>query len=83
MHWVYDFKRWQVAENDLLVNFDVVSLYTKIPVEDAIKFIEELTDKETSTLVRVFLRSTFFTFRGSFYEQTKGVAMGSLLKLLR
>jgi hypothetical protein len=59
-----------------------VSLYKNIPVEYVIKVIEELTNKETSTLVRVCLRSTFFTFRGSFYEQTEGMAMGSPLSLV-
>jgi hypothetical protein len=62
-----------------MVSFDIVSLYTKIPVDEAIKVIEELTDKETYLLVRVCLKSTFFTFRGCFYEQTEGVAMGSPL----
>jgi hypothetical protein len=34
-----------------MVSFDIVSLYTKIPVDEAIEGIKELTDKDTSLLV--------------------------------
>ena len=57
----------------------MVSLYTKIPIEKAIKTIKEITNEETTELVRVCLKSTFFTFRECFYEQVEGVAMGSPL----
>ena len=66
-------------EEDKLVSFDVVSLYTKIPIYEAINTIRELTNSETTKLVGVCLRSTYFTFQKEFYEQIEGVAMGSPL----
>jgi hypothetical protein len=38
-----------------------------------------VTDPETTKLVEVCLRSTFFSYQGEFYEQTRNVAMGSPL----
>ena len=64
---------------DILVSFDVVSLYTKIPVDEAIATIRDLTDVDTAKLIEVCLKSTFFTFQQVFYEQIEGVAMGSPL----
>ena len=43
------------------------------------KVTEDLTDHETTNLVGLCLRSTFFGFQGELYEQTCGVAMGSPL----
>jgi hypothetical protein len=68
--------------NDLLVSFDVVSLFTKIPIEGAVEVINKITDEETTKLVEICLKSTFFSFQNEIYEQTCGVAMGSPLSLV-
>ena len=68
-----------LRESDIMVSFNVVSLYTKIPVNEGINIIKELTDKEKTNLVKVCLASTYFNFQGEIYEQTHGVAMGSPL----
>ena len=62
-----------------MVNFNVVSLYTKVPVKEAIAVIRGLTNDETGNLVEVCLRSKHFNYRGDIYEQINGVAMGSPL----
>ena len=62
-----------------LISFDVVSLFTKIPLDKSIQIVKEVTDPETSNLAEIFLHSTFFSYQGEFYEQTSGVAMGSPL----
>jgi len=61
------------------VSFDVVSLFTKIPINEAVEVINEITDQETAKLVEICLKSTFFSFQGEIYEQTCGVAMRSPL----
>ena len=66
-------------ENELLLSLDLVSLFTMIPIDEAIKVIENLTDQEMGGLVSLCLRSTFFSFQGDLYEQTCGVSMGSPL----
>ena len=68
-----------MEENEILLILDVVSLFTMIPIKEAINVIEELTDPETLHLVCLCLNSTFFSFMGDLYEQTCGVAMGSPL----
>jgi hypothetical protein len=63
----------------MLISFDVVSLFTKIPLNEAIQVINEVADPQTAKLAEVCLKSTFFSFQGEFFEQTSGVAMGSPL----
>jgi hypothetical protein len=69
----------KLKPEDTLISFDVVSLFTKIPLDEAIQVVKEVTDPETTKLAEVCLRSTFFSYQGEFYEQTSGVAMGSPL----
>lgn len=61
------------------MSFDVVSLYTNIPINEAIEFIKRITNPDTAYLVGICLTSTFFSFDGEFYEQTCSVTMGSPL----
>jgi hypothetical protein len=72
-------KNEKVKPDDTLISFDVVSLFTKIPLNEAILVVKEVTDPKTTKLAEVCLRSTFFSYQGEFYEQTSGVAMGSPL----
>ena len=46
--WIQEISNETLDENDILVSFDVVSLYTKILVTDAIETIKELTNEETA-----------------------------------
>lgn len=52
---------------DILVSFDVVSLYTSIPIREAMEVIYR-PDPDTAHLVEVCLTSTFFSFEGEFFE---------------
>ena len=74
-----DIKDIHVDETETMVGFDVVSLYTKVLIEEAITIISNITNDETTNLIRICLKSTYFTFRGEFYEQIDGVAMSVLL----
>jgi len=68
-----------LGPDDRFVSFYVVSLYTCIPIKEAIDVISRVTDPDTAHLVEICLTSTFFSFEGEFFEQTCGVAMGSPL----
>jgi hypothetical protein len=72
-------KEEKIESKDMLISFDVVSLFTKIPLNEAIQVINEVADPQTTKLAEVCLKSTFFSFQGEFFEQTSGVAMGSPL----
>lgn len=79
---VNEIKGIKFDPRDILISFNVVSLYTCIPIKEAIVVINHLTDHETTRLVEICLTSIFFYFEGAFYEQTYGVAMGSPLSLV-
>ena len=79
-----------ITEDETLVSFDVKSLFTSVPVRDAIAVIGEIIQadedfenrtKITSTtlveLLEICLSSTSFRFRGEHYEHTDGLTMGS------
>ena len=58
----------KVKEDELLVSFDIVSLYTNIPVDEAVDIIKSITDTQTANLVRICLKSTYFSYKGNIYE---------------
>lgn len=75
-----------------MVSFDVVSLFMKVPVDEALEAISGMLEKdetaeerstispsEVCRLTSLCLRSTYFRFRDTFYEQRDGAAMGSPL----
>ena len=49
---------------DIMVSFDVVSLFTKNPIDDAMEAIKKITNPDIAKLIEVCLRSTFFSFLG-------------------
>ena len=76
---IEELKDIRLEPGDILVSFDVVSLFTCIPINEAMEVINRLTDLDTARLVEMCLTSTFFSFEGEFFEQTCGVSMGSPL----
>ena len=72
-----------------LTSFDVVSLYTNIPlnetIELAVKIIKDkepqlnISKKELTQLFKFATAETHFLFEGKIYYQIDGVAMGSPL----
>ena len=79
----------KLADDEVMVSFDVVSLFTSIPqtlakstirelIEDhgMPKDLERLTLDEVLGLLEHALR-TIFVFNGQLYEQTRGTPMGS------
>lgn len=66
---------------DLLVSFDVVSLFTSIPIDDAIHSIEELVNppQHVLDLTKHCLANTYFKYEDTIYKQIQGAPMGSPL----
>lgn len=72
-----------------LISFEVESLFTNIPLEEcidlAVKYISEgnpelkLTPSDLKHLFSFATAETHFLFKGSFYDQIDGVALGSPL----
>ena len=73
-----------VVENEVMVSFDVQSLFTNVPIRHALEVIhqrlledETLEDKMVFTadqvilLLRICLQTTHFVYNHQFYEQTE------------
>ena len=81
-----------VTDGDMMVSFDVVSLFTRVPVDDALRSISILLSEDNTlyerttidaddicSLTELCLRTTYFQFEDRFFEQIDGAAMGSPL----
>ena len=80
----------QLGPDVVMVSYDVRTLFTSVPIQPALEVIEKLLNedpdlqnrttmstKQIMDLLEFCLRSTYFTYRGKFYEQVEGAAMGS------
>ena len=89
-HFVSTISHERIQENEVMVSFDVESLFTNVPIEDAVKAAlcklendpgladrTNLTPTQIADLLNFVLRSTYFQYNGSIYEQKDGAAMGS------
>ena len=82
-------KEERVEADETLVSFDVTSLFTNVPTDEAVevihrKLMEEdlvertpLSPQRIAELLQLCLKSTYFSYNGEFYEQRQGAAMGS------
>ena len=81
-----------VTDGDMMVSFDVVSLFTRVPVDDALRPYQFSSPRTTPlherttinaddicSLTELCLRTTYFQFEDQFFEQIDGAAMGSPL----
>nr|VZI18569.1 unnamed protein product [Spirometra erinaceieuropaei] len=87
---VGDLRGRRIQSDEIMVSFDVTSLFTSIPPNVARevlrKRLEEAYDETQNALkiehlIRLFefCQQTFFTFAGETFEQIKGTPMGSLV----
>ena len=79
-----------IESNEIMVSFDVVSLFTKIPVNLALLIVEDRlqacqslkefanwTVNDICTGLRICLEATYLHFRGKYFKQIFVTAMGS------
>ena len=82
---VEELKRVSLVDK-ILVSFDVASLFTNIPLSETIKLAVDLiktsqpdlniSEKDLTSLFNFATCETHFLFKGKFYDQIDGVAMG-------
>lgn len=63
----------------MLVSFDVVSLFSRVPLDETTELISDIFPPDITTLFRHCIKTTYFQWDGDYYEQTDGVAMGNPL----
>ena len=79
-----------VNRDEVMVSFDVKSLFTNVPVGEALDVIHEkliaddtlaertaLSPPQITKLLQICLRTTYFLYQEQYYEQKDGTAMGS------
>ena len=79
-----------ITEDEIVVSFDVVALFTSIPVDLALQIareklqqdvtLTERTDISVTNIMKLLefvLKNSFFTYKQEHYQQTFGCAMGS------
>ncbi|BHF82019.1 hypothetical protein SprV_0802515500 [Sparganum proliferum] len=87
-HFLERLKGVTIAPDEIMVSFDVVSLFTSIPKELAMRVVDDLLKRRYDEEGKPFKRRhamelldyclrTYFTFNGQIYEQIQGTPMGS------
>ena len=89
-HFVDGMKDVRLCSDEVMVSLDVKSLFTNVPVQEAVEVVyKKLKEDETliertslsaervRDLLQMCLSSTYFSYEGVFYEQLDGAAMGS------
>ena len=82
--------RQALREDEVMVSFDVVSLFTCVPTDLAVQVARDRLEKDPTlsertellvddivNLLTLCLDATFLEFRGKLYQQVHGTAMGS------
>lgn len=77
-----------LEEDEIMVSYDVTSLYPNIPIPEALQIINDwlfesdLSDSKADLLLRttrVCMQQNFFQYKGKYYKQTFGANMGNPL----
>lgn len=80
-HFVEKLKGMKLNTGDMLISLDVVSLFTNIPVAEALDVLREKYHQSPDTidLVRHCMGTTYFLYDDRYYKQVQGAPMGSPL----
>ena len=78
----------EIAEDEVMVSFDVISLFTAIPVQKACDYIKEKLEQDSTlsqrthleiddmvSLLNFVLPNNYFVFEGQTYKQIHGCAI--------
>ena len=83
-------KEMKLEKGECITSYDVIALFTSIPIPSALEVMKKKLEQDTELQKRTImpvdtilellafcLNNTYFVFQDTFYEQTKGAAMGS------
>ena len=84
-HFVSTISSETILDNEIMVFFDVESLFTNVPIDAAVQNRDTepsladgttLTPAQIADLLNFVLRSTYSQYNGSIYKQLEGAAIG-------
>ncbi|XP_072384331.1 uncharacterized protein [Diabrotica undecimpunctata] len=80
-HYIERIKDVTLGPGHLLVSFDVVSLFTNVPINESLEIIRRKypVPQDTLNLTRHCLNNTYFIYGDQRYKQVEGAPMGSPL----
>ena len=87
---VEEIKEMKLEKGECITSYDVVALFTSIPIPSALEVMKKKLEQDTELQKRTImpvdtilellafcLNNTYFVFQDIVYEQTKGAAIGS------
>jgi hypothetical protein len=69
----------QLEDQDMMVSFDIVSLFTSALISDTLELLNIVFKEEILVLFHHILNCTYFSFSGQLFEQTDVVVVDSPL----
>nr|XP_012143822.1 PREDICTED: uncharacterized protein LOC105662853 [Megachile rotundata] len=76
-HFISKIQDIRTLPHDILVSFDVQSLFTNVPIKRSIEIIQDKVPENLVPLIQHCLNTNYFIFQDTYYEQVSGAAMGS------
>lgn len=85
---INDIKDVKLEKNDILISFDVVSLFPSVPLDETIDYMRSwlkdsgVPDEHVNSYIKLTehcVNNNYFLFDGEVYKQTEGLSMGSPL----
>ena len=82
-------KNVTLLPGECLSSYDVIALFTSVPVNPALGIVKDVLEKDPTlkertgmpvgniSFIRSCFKNTYFSSQSQFYEQVEGVAMGS------
>jgi hypothetical protein len=65
---VHNLGSLRVCPQDMMVSFEVVSLFTRVPIRETMSLLSRHFEEDILTPFRHVLTSSYFSFAGQFYE---------------
>ncbi|XP_046384847.1 uncharacterized protein LOC124155175 [Ischnura elegans] len=82
-HFIELIKELRVSDTDMLVSFDVESLFTNIPIEEAVEITKSLVAEglaeDIPKMVESCLTNSYFVWNGTFYGQRMGSPLSPII----
>ena len=82
----------KLLPDETIISYDIKALFTSVPIQPVINIIKNKLENDKdlklrtsmsvehiTSLLEYCLKSTYFVFKGQYYEQLEGAAMGSPL----